>query len=183
MNIIQSSVFFVQVIHRALRTTPEPPDEKPLCLVYKWTLVYCIAHFSSIWKWNDALSRLVCLFVLSSADNGRRRRIAREPGSFRRDESPGIISGAKKGKRDHVKETSSVTDKILIPVKNTHLFGRVWLQCLYSNLRATFWINSESRGYYFVRECIVEKKRFFFLNKGQNRRRMWLLPNAVLLIS
>lgn len=38
------------------------------------------------------------MFVLSSADNGRRRRIAREPGSFRRDESPGIISGAKKGK-------------------------------------------------------------------------------------
>lgn len=37
----------------------------------------------------------------------------------------GIISGAKKEKRDHVKETSRVTDRILIPVKNTRLFGRV----------------------------------------------------------
>lgn len=55
---------------------------KPLCRVHKWTLVYFIAPFSSIWKWNDALSSRLRLFVLSNRNNKRKIRTGSELGTF-----------------------------------------------------------------------------------------------------
>lgn len=55
---------------------------KPLCRVHKWTLVYFIAQFSSIWKWNDALSCRLRLFVLSNRNNKRKIRTGSELGTF-----------------------------------------------------------------------------------------------------
>lgn len=64
--------------------------------MYKWTLVYFIAHFSSIWKWNDALSSLVCLFVLSSWDNERKIRIACVLGTFVEEALVALFQGKRK---------------------------------------------------------------------------------------
>lgn len=47
---------------------------KPLCRVHKWTLVYFIAQFSSIWKWNDALCGILRLSVLSNRNNEGRKK-------------------------------------------------------------------------------------------------------------
>lgn len=46
-NITPSIQRFVQVIHRAPQ---QASGWKPLCRLRKWTLVYFIAQFSSIWK-------------------------------------------------------------------------------------------------------------------------------------
>lgn len=82
MQWISSYLVFCSGNSLSTSNNTEASRWKPLCLLYKWTLVYFIAHFSSIWKWNDALSSLVCLFVLSSRDNERKIRIARVLGTF-----------------------------------------------------------------------------------------------------
>ena len=75
MQWISSYLVFCSGNSWSISNSAEASRWTPLCLLYKWTLTYFIAHFSSIWKWNDALSSLVCLFV-SSADNERKIRIA-----------------------------------------------------------------------------------------------------------
>lgn len=70
---------------------------KPLCRVHKWTLVYFIAQFSSIWKWNDAVCGVLCLSVLSNRNNERRRRIGSCAEKFCRRGSRGIVP-CQKGK-------------------------------------------------------------------------------------
>lgn len=68
--------------------------------MYKWTLVYFIAHFSSIWKLNDALSSLVCLFVLSGRDNERKIRIACALGTFAGEALVALFQGKRRGGLD-----------------------------------------------------------------------------------
>lgn len=83
---------------------------EPLCRVHKWTLVYFIAQFSSIWKWNGALSGVLCLSILSNRNNERQIRMGFKVLQTRLSWHCYVP----KGKVGWIKDVSRVTDSVLL---------------------------------------------------------------------
>lgn len=186
MNIIQSSVFFVQVIHRGLRTTPEPPDGKTIvpCVQMDTCLLHCALFiYMEMKRCAPRACLLVCLVQRRQWKEEKNRPTARK---FSQGRISGALFQGRRRKRGTMWKRRPVSQTKFSSRWRIHICSEEYNCSVCTRIYGqTFWINSESLGYYFVRECIVEKKIYiyFFLNKGQNRKGMWLLPNAVLLIS